>query len=304
MLGLSTCCRSGIVKDGDELLETLQELGTEYFELDYRIPESLFLKIKPKFKSKNIKIVSIHNFFPYPEEYPHLKPSGDLFLLSSLDKEERERAIKYTVKTIQTAHDLECPAVVLHLGKVEMNSYYKEFCRYFDSSLINSPEMDSFLTRVGEKRQLKFQPFLDSVFFSLDKLNQEAEKRNVCLGVENRYYFHEIPNFREIGMILQKFAGGKIFYWHDVGHAHVHDMLRIHSHQELLETYSPYTLGFHLHDANGYKDHKVPGKGEVDFYWLRKYIKDEAVKVLEIHPQASLEEIQQGFSFLRDLGYE
>jgi sugar phosphate isomerase/epimerase len=63
-------------------------------------------------------------------------------LLSSLDHEEREKAITFTIKTIQTAHDLECAAVVLHLGRVEMESGYKQFCRYCDTLQINSPEMD------------------------------------------------------------------------------------------------------------------------------------------------------------------
>ena len=61
---------------------------------------------------------------------------------------------------------------------------------------------------------------LDAVLFSLDKLNREAEKRKAYfLGVENRYYLHEIPDFDEIGMVLREFEGGKLRYWHDVGHA-------------------------------------------------------------------------------------
>ncbi|MBW1678779.1 MAG: sugar phosphate isomerase/epimerase [Deltaproteobacteria bacterium] len=304
MLGFSTAWMSDRVRDGNEFIEVLQGLGIKFLELEYRIPESLFLNVKPEFKSKNFKIVSIHNFFPFPEQYSHLKPSGDLFPLSSLDKEEREKAVKFTVKTIQTSHDLECSSVVLHLGKVGMDSYYKEFCHYFDSDLIESPEMDLFLARVKDERQSKRQRFLDAVFFSLEKLNREAEKQNICLGVENRYYFHEIPNCEEIGMILRKFAGSKIFYWHDVGHGHVQERLRMQSHQELLKTYAPYILGAHLHDANGYTDHESPGKGEVDFGWIKGYLKDETVKILEIHPRVSFEEIQKGFLFLRNLGYK
>ena len=150
-----------------------------------------------------------------------MKPSGDLFLLSSLDKEEREKAVEYTKKTIQTAHDLDCSAVVLHLGKVEMNSYYKQFCHYHDSNRIDSQEVDAFLARLRDEKHQKRQRFLDAVCFSLDRLNREAEKQNVCLGIENRYYFNEIPDYDEIGIILRLFDGGKIFYWHDVGHGHV-----------------------------------------------------------------------------------
>jgi len=304
MLGFSTSWMSQDVKNGDELLRISQELGIKFLELDYRISERLFIDLKPKLKTRKFTIVSIHNFFPFPEEFSFLKPSGDLFLLSSLDNEEREKAIKFTFKTIRIAHDLECQAVVLHLGRIEMDSYHKQFCHYFDSKLMNSPEMDLFLSKIKKEREFKQKRFLDAVLFSLERIAREAEKRGVCLGIENRYYFHEIPNFEEIGIILQNFAGSKIYYWHDIGHGHVQEQLRIQSHQQLLEAYSPYILGSHFHDAHGYTDHEPPGKGEVNFGCFRKYLKDETVKVLEIRPQATFEEIQKGLLVLRNLGYE
>ena len=300
MLGLSTAWMSENLKNSDELFKILAELRLEFLELEYRMPESFFLKIKSKLKNK---VISIHNFFPFPEEYSQFKPSGDLFLLSSPEREEREKAIQFTIKTIRTAHDLECSAVVLHLGKVEMDPGYKQFCLYFDSHRINSIEMDVFLSQLREERNAKKQRFVDAVLFSLEKLNQEAGKRDVSLGVENRYYFNEIPNFEEFEVIFQRFAGGNIFYWHDVGHGHVQEKLRIQSHQELLATYSPFLLGVHLHDALGYSDHNPPGKGEIDFNWIRQYIKNAPRKVLELHPRASLMEIKEGIALLRSLRY-
>jgi len=45
-----------------------------------------------------------------------------------------------------------------------------------------------------------------------------------------------------------------------------------------LDVWEKLEAGFHLHDANGYTDHEVPGKGEVDFCQIRKYLRDESVK--------------------------
>ncbi|WAC07535.1 MAG: TIM barrel protein [Thermodesulfobacteriota bacterium] len=300
MLGLSTAWMSDSLQNDDDLFRALTDVGLDFLELEYRIPESLFLMMKPKLKNKAI---SIHNFFPFPQEYSHCKPSGDLFLLSSLDHEEREKAITFTIKTIQTAHDLECSAVVLHLGRVEMESGYKQFCRYFDTLQINSPEMDLFLSRKRKERTSKRQRFLDAVLFSLEKLNQEAEKQGVFLGVENRYYFHEIPDFEEFGIIFKKFAGGKIFFWHDVGHGYVQEKLGIQSHHDLLARYAPNLLGVHLHDARGYSDHQAPGKGEIDFTLIKQYVKDVALKVLELHPRVTPEEVKEGIGLLRRQGY-
>jgi sugar phosphate isomerase/epimerase len=300
MLGLSTVWMSENLHNDDDLFRMLHEVGLDRLELEYRIPESLFGKIKPKLKNKAI---SIHNFFPLPQDYSHCKPSGDLFLLSSPDREEREKAIRFAIKTIQTAHELGCSAVVFHLGRVEMDCGFKQFCNYFDANLINAPEMDLFLSRMRKERTSKRQPFLDAVLLSLEKLNQEAEKQGVSLGVENRYYFHEIPDFEEFGIIFKKFAGGKIFFWHDVGHGYVQENLRIQSHQELLATYAPLLLGVHLHDARGYSDHQAPGKGEIDFTMIKQYVKDATLKVLELHPRETPEEVRQGIALLRSQGY-
>ena len=92
-----------------------------------------------------------------------------------------------------------------------MESGYKQFCRYFDTHQINSPEMDLFLSHLRKERTSKRQQFLDAVLFSLEKLNQEAEKQGVSLGVENRYYFHEIPDFEEFGIIFKKSQAEKFF---------------------------------------------------------------------------------------------
>ena len=67
----------------------------------------------------------------------------------------------------------------------------------------------SFIGEQLEIREGKKQKSLDSVLFSLDRLNREAEKKGVTLCIENRYYLHEIPSFDEIGSILNEFKGGQ-----------------------------------------------------------------------------------------------
>ena len=71
----------------------------------------------------------------------------------------------------------------------------------------------------------------------LDRLNREAVRRGLLLGVENRFHPHEIPVRDEIGTILREFAGGAVRYWHDVGHALNHQRLGLTTQQELLEAY-------------------------------------------------------------------
>ena len=304
MIGLSTAWLSEMAQDVEQWLAMLQELGVTCLELEYRVPEGFFAKLKPRLQEQDVRVLSVHNFFPFPDEYTCLSPSGDLFLLSSLDREEREKAVRQTRKTIQAAHDLGCSAVVLHLGKVEMDSRFSEFCRFFEYQEIGSAKMQEFLADIESERKKKHRRFLDAVCFSLDALAREAERRNVRLGVENRYYFHEIPNLEELGIILERFRGAPLLHWHDVGHGFVQEQLGMQLHKELLEKYGERLLGVHLHDAEGYADHQALGSGKVDFGWLKQYVRKEAIKIVEVHPHVEAEDVRKGFSFLRDLGYE
>ena len=86
-------------------------------ELDYRITSDFYEQMKP-FLTKELRAVSIHNYFPLPEEIPPSRASGDLFLLPCPDRDERWKAVEYSTRTI--AHDLGARAVVLHLSRVDM----------------------------------------------------------------------------------------------------------------------------------------------------------------------------------------
>lgn len=120
MFGISTAWQSDEIDKGEELLGRLLELDIQGIELEYRITPKMFQEMLPRLKKREIRVLSIHNFLPLSEIIPKEEASGDALRLSAEDKEERELAIKYTVRTIQNAHDLEVPVVVLHLGRVEM----------------------------------------------------------------------------------------------------------------------------------------------------------------------------------------
>ena len=68
MLGISTVWKSGEFKDGQKLMESLAGLGFKEIELEYRISQDTFSGIKEFLKeTKDVKISSIHNFFPIPD---------------------------------------------------------------------------------------------------------------------------------------------------------------------------------------------------------------------------------------------
>ena len=303
MLGISTVWKSGAVKEGQKLMECFTKLGFEDIELEYRISGETYREIKQVLKNENgLKISSIHNYFPIPEISE--EGGADVFLLSSEDKEERALAVKYTVKTIQIAAELGARAVVLHLGRVPMDTVKTELFRLYDNGKIGSDEHKRILEEFKMLREREKGKTFDMLLLSMDEIMKATEKLGVCIGIENRYYFREYPNFDEIGVIFEKFGDGQIRYWHDVGHAKVQENLGITRPNQLLEAYGRFLIGVHLHDVNGYSDHHVPGSGGVDFDLLKKYLKDDTIKILEIHPRESEKDLMIGVNFLKAMGFD
>jgi sugar phosphate isomerase/epimerase len=303
MIGLSTAWLSekeGIT--GLDIAREIIDLGFSAVELEYRVREKTYREMKPLMLKEKLRVMSIHNFFPLPDDAPLSSASGDRFLLSSLDREARDVAIRMTIRTIEYAGELGAAAVVLHLGKVGMEPENERLYDLFNRGGLSSPEGRLFLEAKLRERRERRKPYLESVFFSLDRLNREAEKRGVLLGVENRYSYREIPDFEEIGLVLDRFSGGSIRYWHDVGHAHVLERLGIIEPGSLLSSYGRHTAGIHIHDAVGTDDHWAPGAGEIDFTGQADWLRSAPIKILEVHKKSDRFEVAKGMDMLRGIG--
>jgi sugar phosphate isomerase/epimerase len=300
MIGISTAWQSTQTNDGNDLLKKLQKTGIECLELEYRVTRKMFREMKPSL-NRDFRVSSIHNFFPLPDIVPKSEASADVFRLSSEEKSERENAVKYTLKTIRTAHELEVGVVVLHLGSVPIKTDFRELFRLYDAHKTDEAEGRQLIEKIRKERKEKRQKPLDRVLSSLDRLLSEAGPLNVTLGIENRYHYHEIPDFEEIGIILKEFAGAKIGYWHDVGHAHSQGNLGFEENSRLLETYAKDMIGIHLHGAVGYDDHFAPNN-HIDFSSIAGYLRPETVKIIEVHSKVKLGELKEGVQHLRSQG--
>jgi sugar phosphate isomerase/epimerase len=152
-------------------------------------------------------------------------------------------------------------------------------------------------------RQASRRKNLDAVLRCLDKLNRVAEDNGILLGIENRYHFHEIPDFEEIGLILKRFEGGRVGYWHDIGHARVQENLGILRPNQLLEAYSEQTIGIHIHDVRGLTDHLAPGQGDIDYGEIRAYITSSVPQILELDAgRVTRKDLTEGIRLMRSSG--
>lgn len=304
MFGISTAYKSSEISDGNQLIDELEKTGVPGVELDYRLTVDAFDKISRRLKNGSLQVLSLHNYCPHPEILPIEKASGDAFMLSAIDEQERQLAVKYSLRTIRNAHELGAMATVFHLGRVGI---VRENQRWFDlykQGKFQDEEGKEFFNRTLAERERAKAPYWNALLKSLEVLNREAEKLNIAIGVENRYYWDDFPNFDEIGTLLDLFQDGKIGYWHDVGHAQTHETFGLCDHEKFLEAYSSQLVGAHLHDCKekGYNDHFAPGAGFIDYDMIKKYLPDQAIRIIEAHPKVSAEELQQGIKFLKQKG--
>jgi sugar phosphate isomerase/epimerase len=299
MLGISTCWWYNKVDRADSILDDVRQLGLDGVELEYRITRDMYLEMKPRLKT-SLPVYSIHNYFPIPEGFGPSQGSGNLFLLSSTDAAERSSAVKYTIQTIEHAGELEALAVVLHLGTVDMPSQVEKFCTLHAAGRAGHEEATAFLNEQRRIRKATRQKHLDAVLMGLEELNKAAGRNGVLLGIENRYHFHEIPDFEEIGLILKRFEGGNVGYWHDIGHARVQENLGILRRHQLLDAYSEHMVGVHIHDVRGLDDHLAPGQGKVDWEEIQPYLSASVPKILEVNgSKASRKDLMEGIEVIR-----
>lgn len=301
MLAISTSFISQSCENGNALIETLERMGVWAVELEYRIRNALFAQMREGLKSAGIQVTSIHNYFPFPQDrLPGATPGGDLFLLSDSDPEGRKEAVKWTVRSLEHADQLEAGALVLHCGWVQMD-HQKERIRacYKDGGFFTESFQRFFQEKLRQREALKSK-HLDGLLWSLDRLAPVAEKYGVWLGLENRFHYHELPGPAEFATVFAEFESGPIGYWHDTGHAHAQELLRVIKKDALLRRFGDKLIGIHLHDATGLGDHLPPGQGEIDFEAIRSYLKPDTRLVVELRPGTSPEDAVAGLAFLRE----
>jgi sugar phosphate isomerase/epimerase len=278
------------------LIDELMSTGVDGLELDYRIPPALLADMKPALRK--IPVFSVHNYFPVPDILLPSKGSGDAFLLSAVDEEERKLAVEYTKRSLRVSAEMNARNLVVHLGVVDCGSKGRELVSIYKEEG-KGERYDQACQVLMNERAEKAGGFLDSLFSSLEEVIKEAERVGVSVCVENRYYPHQIPSYDEVDAILTRFEGAPVMYWHDVGHAVVQEQLGLCPHLDWLKRYGNRLAGIHFHDVIGLLDHLAPGKGDVPFGEFRPYLNDEVTKIVEVHQGVKREDLLEGIGKLR-----
>ena len=280
------------------MLREIRELGFGYAELSHGTRISLLPGILEAVDAGEIRISSLHNFCPLPIGVTYAAPN--LYQFSAERLREREMAERYTMKTLDFATRVKAQAVVLHLGSIEMKDYNEKLLGMIVRGQKEIPKYAKLCTEVDEKREAKKGPFVERVNELLKKLLPEAESRGIKLGAENRQALEELPLDSDFQFLFRELSSPNLVYWHDTGHAQIKENLGFLHHAMQLESLRDRLFGLHIHDVQPPgRDHCAPGTGTIDFAALKPLIKPEHIKVFELSPSLTVEEVKSGVEHIK-----
>jgi sugar phosphate isomerase/epimerase len=224
--------------------------------------------------------------------------------LASTDESERRQALDETKRTIDFAARAGLRYVVVHLGGVgdHMTETERELRRLVESGSGDGEEAERLRQELSSWRASLINPHLDRARRSLRELVEYAAPRGVALGIESRLHYHEIPHPDETLDLLAGYTNDVAGYWHDVGHCEVQARLGMIDRFSWFPRLTPRTIGSHLHDVDGLKDHRAPGNGDVDWSYVAAGLPGDALRVFEIDQHQPDDKVAGSIEYLRSRG--
>lgn len=299
MFGISTSWNYERHRDARSMVEEIKAIGVDAVELNFKLSKEMVDGAGRLVDEGFIKVLSLHNFCPVPESVEISKASPDYYSLASLDEGERQKAISETERTMDTACRLNAKAVVIHAGRLEIKDRTRELARAIEEG--KDPE--ALITLMQEEREAALKKgYLDRLLKSIKDLLLYSKKNGIKIGLENRFYFRELPSIADFDAIFTTFKDPNVCYWHDTGHAQVYENLGLLYHEDYLERFRHRLLGVHLHDVKGViDDHNAPFTGDFDFSILKPFLNKDVIKILEPHAPATAADIKTAVRRLKVL---
>jgi sugar phosphate isomerase/epimerase len=293
-ISLSTMWAKGRFTHMAEFAARARELGFTHIEANTSISPGMLSELL----KTTVPISSIHS--PCPAVLSSRGVPISSLSLSSLDESERMEAIIFTKKTIDLAANVSAKAIVLHMGEVPIDLILQDrLYKLHDGNYTQTKEYSQAKEELIYQRNSQALPFLDTARKSLRELSKYSRQKGIMLGLETRFHINEIPNMDEMTELLNEVSETLVGYWHDVGHAEVQQRLGFSLHEEWLSRFKDRIIGIHLHDIRGISDHHAPGKGNMNWEMVAKYLPPRIVKVCEIGEWNDEKRMRGVIEFLR-----
>jgi sugar phosphate isomerase/epimerase len=296
-VSLSTMWAKGRFSHMARFAAKAKELGFTHIEPNSTISPRMLDELL----ETTVPISSIHS--PCPAILSSRGTPVSTLSLSSLDEGERVEAIRSTKKTIDLAVNVSARAIVLHMGEVPIDlSLQDRLYKLYDGGYAQSKEYSQAKGELVYRRACQAGRYLEAARKSLHELAEYSQQKGIILGLETRFHFNEIPSIDEMVEILDEVPESSVGYWHDVGHAEVQQQLGFSLHEEWLSRFKDRIVGTHLHDIRGISDHHAPGKGNMNWEMVARYLPPGIIKVCEIGEWNDEGQIQRVVKFLQEKG--
>lgn len=295
MLAISTCWNSHRHTDGGSMLCEMAELGFEEVEISHGTSVTLLpgiLKAQQKGRAP-VRICGVHNFCPSPVEI--LIDAPDAYEFTSRRAEDRERAIKLTLHSIDTAVQLGGRYVVLHLGSARVRGRTGKLERMAASGDLHSRRYVREKLALIAAREAQSGPALRLVREALSTIIPHAEKQGIRLGFESRSHYEQIPNEEELRILLEEYRNSpSVGYWHDFGHVQRRANLGFVDHEIWLSSLADRLVGCHVHDVVWPdQDHQIPFQGSIAYDRLVPLLPAGCPLVWEMNPRRRSRHIRE-----------
>ncbi|NNE92057.1 MAG: sugar phosphate isomerase/epimerase [Verrucomicrobiales bacterium] len=290
MLAFSTCWLSHRYKEGELLADEMVFHNIRTLEISHGTKVSLLPGLMKAYDEGKIQVCGVHNFCPSPVDV--MIDAPDAYEFSSHRENERERAIKLTLKSIDTAVRFGGKYLVVHLGTAPIKPYSKTLETMAKNGEMHSRKWVKVKHEFIRKRREMGPLYLDRVRAALDRILPYAEEHGVKLGLESRSHYEQVPTEEEMLTIFEEYDSPFAGYWHDFGHVQRKANLGLLDHRQWLASVADRLVGCHLHDVKWpAEDHCVPFQGTIDYPQLMPFVPDELPLVWELNPRRKTADI-------------
>jgi putative hydrolase of the HAD superfamily len=270
-----------------------EKLGFASLELNHQLEPSMLEQME----LNSSQITGIHEPCPSDVSTSTLKELD--WLISTANEDCRCQGVRMVMRSINFAHDLGAKVVIIHCGSAGHDRGLEEHLRtLFEAGAAKSDQYLELKDRLIELRTKQVGPHLEAVQKSLKTLIEYTGDRGICLALENRYHYMEIPSPNELGVLLELAGADRLGFCYDIGHAYTLDRLGFYPHEQWLKSYASRIVEAHLHDVRGLKDHFPPGLGDVDYSKLMTYFPPQALLTFEVQSKYSSNLMSDGLHFL------
>ncbi len=300
MLSFSTCWNSHRHSSAKDLVEEIFSLGIRRIELGHGLKAPLVADLLREQPRLGFEVSSLHCFCPLPPEV--MTDNPDCYELTSHRPEDRRRAIRLAIQTVDMAERFGARAIVLHTGRIRTFAGTARLRGLAASKGLLSKAYAREKVRLVRRREAAGEGYLQRALEGLIEITDHAAKMGMRVGIENREDYEAVPSEREMENLLDRLDASNAGYWHDFGHAQIKDHLALLDHGQWLDAIGGRAIGCHVHDVRWpFTDHQPPFTGEVDFKNLIPKIPPNAEFVMEIGPRVSREAVLESLTRWKEL---